>query len=1057
MNAQRLPFVLSLALLLTLGNSPGAPVAVPDSFSLTEDRTLIVDDQNGVLANDTEDGPPTAVLQDNVSNGILVFNPNGSFTYSPAAGFSGTDTFTYNVLGSSGAQVFTVDQANSNVSVSASVEVSGIGSDSDSDNSAVAGTITADPTPDGTPFNALHITDLDLALTDSLSLNFSFVFGLAGIDVNTTPNSITVAMVSPGFPSNVDGAGNFNQPNNVVSVNGVLNVNATGLADGQVPEGPQDISISGQTLDIDGTITQSGNELVLISNVSFSGAFDVGGNPVTLDLNGTIRATSPAAPASSSNTTTVTLNVQPINNAPLVRDERYFMRLGTQLTRGTQPGGIDVLVPEGALWSYLVSGTAPDATWIDLAFDDAAWPTGNAQLGFDEDDEATLIGFGGDPNNVFITTWFRHKFPLANAGEQGELILRLLRDDGAAVYLNGVEVVRSNLGSRAGPTTTAPRATPSPTESYFYEYRLPASLLVDGDNVVAVEVHQSSATSSDLSFDFELRRERYSGGVLGNDEDAESSNLSAQVHTPPGNGSLQLNADGTFTYTPDPGFVGTDSFVYRVLDGTAPADTDLLPFGSKWRYLDDGSNQGTTWRAPAFDDSSWSSGYGELGYGEIDQTTTTGFIDTTPADPLNVTKNATTYFRRSFFLGDLSGPSNPKLQLVRDDAAAIFLNGVEVYRDSNLPANAPFDAYATNTIPDENEVITIPLAHGALQAGLNVLAVEVHQGNATSSDATFDLAVIATATGNASIVPLKSNWLYLDDGSDQQTAWISPGFDDSLWTAGPAILGFGNGNEATIVEEGTSPRRITTYFRTTFDINDKSLIKSLGLDLLRDDGAAVYLNGVELVRDNLEDGAPYDLTADNTVNVPNESRLYRFYGLNPALLVNGENILAVEVHQATTGSSDLAFDLHLNGAVTATLGIATIVVQPALDLDSDNDDMDDNWELANGLIVGLDDSANDDDGDGEDNLSEFLAGTNPHDATSFLRLLEITVDAIGNYQVDFTSTPGRVYQLQISPDLVNWTDFIGASVTAIGAESSISGADLPAADATYFRVAVGTP
>ncbi|MFP6857175.1 MAG: Ig-like domain-containing protein [Roseibacillus sp.] len=245
MNAQRLPCALSLALLLTLGNSPGAPVAVPDSFSLTEDRTLVVGDQNGVLANDTEDGPPTAVLQDNVSNGILVFNPNGSFTYTPAAGFSGADTFTYNVLGSAGAQVFTVDHANSNVTVSASVEVSGIGSDSDSDNSAVAGTITADPTPDGTPFNTLHITDLDLALTDSLSLNFSFVFGLAGIDVTTTPNSITVAMVSPGFPSNVDGAGNFNQSNNVVSLNGVLNVNATGLADGLVPEGPQDISING--------------------------------------------------------------------------------------------------------------------------------------------------------------------------------------------------------------------------------------------------------------------------------------------------------------------------------------------------------------------------------------------------------------------------------------------------------------------------------------------------------------------------------------------------------------------------------------------------------------------------------------------------------------------------------------------------------------------------------------------------------------------------------------------------------------------------------------------
>jgi hypothetical protein len=199
---------------------------------------------------------------------------------------------------------------------------------------------------------------------------------------------------------------------------------------------------------------------------------------------------------------------------------------GTQLVRpAAQAGGTDLLVRAGAPWSYLVCGTPPSPAWTEPTYNDSTWPIGHAQLRYGDGDEVTLIGFGSSSSNKFITTWFRHKFQVADANAQGELVLRLLRDDGAAVFLNGVEAVRSNLAPGAGPGTTTPVATPNSTESYFYEYRLPASLLVSGENVVAVEVHQAAANSSDLGFDLELRRERYAGGVLGNDRDAESAVL----------------------------------------------------------------------------------------------------------------------------------------------------------------------------------------------------------------------------------------------------------------------------------------------------------------------------------------------------------------------------------------------------------------------------------------------------------------------------------------------------------------------------------------------------
>jgi VCBS repeat-containing protein len=55
-------------------------------------------------------------------------------------------------------------------------------------------------------------------------------------------------------------------------------------------------------------------------------------------------------------------------------------------------------------------------------------------------------------------------------------------------------------------------------------------------------------------------------GVLVNDLDPDGESLTAVLATPPAHGTLALNADGSFVYTPAPGFVGTDSFIYRAKD-----------------------------------------------------------------------------------------------------------------------------------------------------------------------------------------------------------------------------------------------------------------------------------------------------------------------------------------------------------------------------------------------------------------------------------------------------------------------------------------------------------
>ena len=156
-----------------------------------------------------------------------------------------------------------------------------------------------------------------------------------------------------------------------------------------------------------------------------------------------------------------------------------------------------------------------------------------------------------------------------------------------------------------------------------------------------------------------------------------------------------------------------------------------------------------------------------------------------------------------------------------------------------------------------------------------------------------------------------SAWKYLDDGSDQGTAWREPGFDDSAWSAGEGQLGYGDGDEETIIDFGGDPndRYITTYFRRTFDVDNAAAIDSLRLLLVFDDGAAVYLNGQEIARVNLDPNAGFDDPATDEQDDLEDAWLT--IDVDPSALVNGENDLAVEVHQVAPDSDDVSFDCQV--------------------------------------------------------------------------------------------------------------------------------------------------
>ena len=170
-----------------------------------------------------------------------------------------------------------------------------------------------------------------------------------------------------------------------------------------------------------------------------------------------------------------------------------------------------------------------------------------------------------------------------------------------------------------------------------------------------------------------------------------------------------------------------------------PIPITFIGTGAVWRYFDRTNDLGTRWRSNTISDATWGSGPAMLGFGDAN-----GLWPTTTVANRG---QWTTYFRRGFFVPDPSLVVSLSARLLRDDGAVVYLNGAEVWRD-NLP-----DGVITNHTPasasigdaDEGVWLSKALSPTNLVSGSNLLAVEIHQVNLTSTDLTFDFELTGTA------------------------------------------------------------------------------------------------------------------------------------------------------------------------------------------------------------------------------------------------------------------------------------------------------------------------
>lgn len=353
--------------------------------------------------------------------------------------------------------------------------------------------------------------------------------------------------------------------------------------------------------------------------------------------------------------------------------------------------------------------------WYEVSYDDSTWLQGPGGLGFGDGDDATDVQ--ASMRNVTPSLYIRRTFDVSsqNASRSEQLELTIDYDDGFVAYLNGREVLRKNLGP--------PKAFVYHDQPAYnvHERGLPvtsrvgvaSSLLVPGENLLAVQVHNRSATDSDVTIKADL-------SIL------DSTPIALVEHGDP------------WRY-----FVGTHEPSGGFRD---PAfSPGQVPLNVAWGHVD-------------FDDSSWDSGPGGIGYGDSDDATDVR------SEMYNIAHSL--YMRQAFVVSPATAGRADSLELTidYDDGFIAYLNGLEVVR-RRAGRTGEFVAHDADSEGGHEagspEMIGIGATYNHLRVGTNVLAVQVHNDGVNSSDLTLiaDLAIPGGVP--AQLVAHADPWRYL--------------------------------------------------------------------------------------------------------------------------------------------------------------------------------------------------------------------------------------------------------------------------------------------------------
>ncbi|MFI7743536.1 fibrinogen-like YCDxxxxGGGW domain-containing protein [Kocuria rhizosphaericola] len=572
---------------------------------------------------------------------------------------------------------------------------------------------------------------------------------------------------------------------------------------------------------------------------------------------------------------------------------------GTQPAPAPQPEpqpepepGTSTLIAEGATWKYHHNrDVSPGAGWTSAGFDDSAWKQGSAVLGWgDASVKTTLVADGTRP----IVTQFRRTVDVADASKVAKLTITTRADDGVAVFVNGKEVVRSNVADGSledHPWALAPRRTATAVaEPVVVE--VPGSALKTGKNVISAQMHSNWTNTTDASFDL-------SAVATAGTQPAPPAEEEPPAEEPPAEEPPVEEPPAEEPPAEEP-------------PAEQPADPDaLVAEGATWKYHHDRANPPARgWASTDFDDASWKQGSAVLGWGG-DQVKTTLVADGT--------RPLTTYFRRSVQVADASTVEKLTLTTRADDGIAVYVNGEEVVR-SNLPdgllASGTYATAPRRTATAVAEPVTVEVPGWMLRDGKNVIAAEMHSNWTNTTDASFDLKAVATEGEQPEapavlpdVIARGAEWSYRHEDSAPEADWQEAGAVTG-WLKGKAPFGWGTPVITELTTDGRRP--VATQFRKEFTVADPAALGDLQLTTRADDGIVVRVNGKEVVRSNMPEGSldwtSYTLGARSTAAALADP----VTAVVPAsVLKAGVNVITVSMHLDYRATPDASFDLEL--------------------------------------------------------------------------------------------------------------------------------------------------
>ena len=348
----------------------------------------------------------------------------------------------------------------------------------------------------------------------------------------------------------------------------------------------------------------------------------------------------------------------------------------------------------------------------------------------------------------------------------------------------------------------------------------------------------------------------------------------------------------------------------------------------------------TPWQAAAYDDSLWSLGAGPFGFGSF-----SGVTIATQTSAQMQNRAASLYLRKTFTVSPAQAASGASLQLVTryNDGFIAFLNGVEVARrNMGNPGMFAFHdqtAFNTNSSNPSLETNQLGVASTRLVAGDNVLCIQAHNKALVGAPAAnFLIQADLRFSDGGVLVNHQSTWKYfpgltepsgglldygLFNGFVQYcaaVAWAAREFNDAAWPVGPGPVGTESANPPDYilgVNLYAQTYNITPsiYTRRVFSLTpaEAASTEALRLTIDYDDGLIVYLNGREVVRRNVGTPgipAPHTANASSNHNANGESGTVTgqeeilLLGSPKNLLLAGDNVLAVQLHNAGSTSSD---------------------------------------------------------------------------------------------------------------------------------------------------------